>query len=148
MNYLTIPVEITNFGKLLNSFVWNKDGSWTRNNLQEAYTFVEHLESTFQPNNNEYLQDWIALDQEDNVVKPTSTKKSEIKININPVKGSGFDLITRKNLKMLLQKDIINITNLINASFRLRYVSKMHRLYWYLSQVHYPTKLHLKTIFH
>jgi hypothetical protein len=41
------------------------DGSWARNNEQEALRFAEHLENIFQPNtaeNNEVLSDVVLQD--------------------------------------------------------------------------------------
>lgn len=49
----------------------------------------------------------------------------EIQTNINPKKAPGFDFITMDILKMLQEKTIVKIANLINACFRHKYVTKM-----------------------
>lgn len=53
---------------------------------------------------------------------------SEIRNNINPKKAPGFDLITGQILKMLPRKGIVKLTNLINASFRLKYVPRQWKV--------------------
>ena len=83
------------------------DGSWSRNNEQKALRFAEHLENIFQPNpteNNEVLSD---VTQQDSVEIPLTSPaevKREIKMNINPKKSPGFDLITGQILKELPRK--------------------------------------------
>jgi hypothetical protein len=54
-------------------------------------------------------------------VTPKEVAK-EIKININPKKAPGYDLITGKILKNLPKKAIIKLTHLINAVFCLKHV--------------------------
>lgn len=115
---------------LHNPPIRNTDGSWARNNTQKAYRFAEHLETIFQPNEGEDPQGWTEPEQEDIVIRTTSPKEvsDEIKININPKKAPGFDLITGEVLKQLPRKAIVKLTNLINASFRLKYVPKMWKV--------------------
>ena len=51
--------------------------------------------------------------------------EKEIKNNINPKKAPGFDLITGEILEELPKKAMVKLTNLINAAFQLKYVSRL-----------------------
>ena len=108
----------------------NADRSWARNNLQKACRFAEHLQMTFRPNDGDDLQDWNEPKQENIIIRPTSLNEvyREIITNINEKKAPGFDLITGEILKQLPRKAIIKLTNIINASFRLRHAPKMWKV--------------------
>lgn len=115
---------------LHNPPIRNADGTWARNSTQKANRFAEHFESIFQPNDGEDPQDWAETEQEEVIIRPTSPREvfDEIKTNINPKKAPGFDLITGEILKQLSRKAIGKFTNLINLSFRLKYVPKMWKV--------------------
>ena len=49
-------------------------------------------------------------------------------MNINPKKSPGFVLITGQILKELPRKSLVKLTNLINASFRLKYVPQLWKV--------------------
>jgi len=49
-------------------------------------------------------------------------------MNINPKKSPGFDLITGQILKERPRKSLVKLTNLINASFRLKYVPQLWKV--------------------
>jgi hypothetical protein len=53
---------------------------------------------------------------------------NEIKCNINPRKAPGFDLITGEILKRLPRKDVVKLTHLVNASFRLKYKPQVWKI--------------------
>jgi len=103
----------------------NMDGSWARNNGQKVLRFAEHLENIFQPNTTERTEVLPDVIRQDSVEIPLTSPaevKREIKTNINPKKSPGFDLITGQILKELPRKSLVKLTNLINASFHLKYV--------------------------
>jgi len=103
----------------------NMDGSWARNNGQKVLRFAEHLENIFQPNTTERTEVLPDVIRQDSVEIPLTSPaevKREIKTNINPKMSPGFDLITGQILKELPRKSLVKLTNLINASFRLKYV--------------------------
>jgi hypothetical protein len=54
--------------------------------------------------------------------------KREIRTYINPKKSPGFDLITGQTLKELPRKALVKLTNLINTSFRLKYVPQLWKV--------------------
>lgn len=115
---------------LQNPPIRNADRTWARNNVQKACRFAEHLQTTFQSNDGEDLEDWYVPEPEDVEIRPTSLKEvsEEIRINIDPKKAPGFDLITGEVLKQLSKKAIVKLTTLINASFRLKYVPQMWKI--------------------
>lgn len=43
--------------------------------------------------------------------------------DINPKKAPGFDIINSKILNQLLKKEVVVVAYLINAVFRLKYIS-------------------------
>jgi hypothetical protein len=49
-------------------------------------------------------------------------------MKINPKKSPGFDLITGQILKELPRKSLVKLTNLTNASFRLKYVPQLSKV--------------------
>lgn len=55
------------------------------------------------------------------LVSPTEVAK-EIRINMNPKKAQGYDLITSEVLKQPPRKAIVMLTYLCNSAIRLRYV--------------------------
>jgi hypothetical protein len=119
----------------------NEDASWARSNIQKANRFANHLENTFQPNEGNELPIWEIPNQDKIEITPVTSKEvtNEIKLNMNPKKAPGFDLITGEILKQLPKKAIIKLTHLINASFRLKYVPKS----WKVAEVimiHKPGK--------
>jgi hypothetical protein len=107
------------------------DGSWARNNEQKALRFAEHLENIFQPNtaeNNEVLSDVVLQDSVEIPLTSPAEVKTEIRTNINPKKAPGYDLITGQILIELPRKALVKLTNLINASFRLKYVPQLWKV--------------------
>lgn len=108
-----------------------EDNKWAKNSEQKANRFANHLEKTFQPNEEqEDIPDLEIPIQEEVEIRHTSPKEviSEIKENINPKKAPGFDLITGEVLKQLPRKAILKLTHLINAAFRLKYVPRLWKV--------------------
>jgi hypothetical protein len=104
------------------------DGSWARNNEQKSLRFAEHLENIFKPNtadNNEVLSNVVLQDSVEILLTSPAEVKREIRTNINPKKAPGYDLITGQILIELTRKALVMLTNLINASFRLKYVPQL-----------------------
>ena len=109
----------------------NTDGSWARKNEQKALRFADHLENIFQLNpteNNEVLSDVTQQDSVEITLTSPAEVKREIKMNINLKKSPGFDLITGQILKELPRKSLVKLINLINASFRLKYVPQLWKV--------------------
>lgn len=107
------------------------NGTWAKSNEQKALRFSEYLQDVFKPNS-EDVEESIILEitQESEEITFTTPAeiKREIKENINPNKAPGFDLITGQILKEFPKKAIVKLTNLINASFRLRYVPQLWKV--------------------
>jgi hypothetical protein len=107
------------------SSIKNTAGRWVRNNLEKASTSAQSLEKRFHPypgldtlpvlNSNDYL-DMIPLVNHREVAE-------EIRTNLNPQKTSGFDLIVSEILKNCNRKALVNLKTLINACFRLIYIT-------------------------
>lgn len=117
--------------------IQTEDNKWAKNNEEKAKVFAEYLEGIFSPNDTEgQLDDERGEEMERRepqgfegtkeirLVTPREMAR-EIKINIKPKKVPVFDLITGEVLKQLPRKEIVKMTQLINASFRLRYVSQI-----------------------
>jgi hypothetical protein len=107
------------------------DGSWARTNEQKASRFAEHLQKIFQPHaahSNEALPHVTQQDCAEIPLTSPAEIKREIKTNIYPKKAPGFDLITGQILKELPTKALVKLTNLLNASFRLKYVSQLWKV--------------------
>jgi hypothetical protein len=82
------------------------------------------LEQIFKPNEQQSRnEDQLILSEENEEIPSVTPKEvaNEIKRNINPRKATGFDLITGEILKQLPRKGVVKLTNLINASFILKY---------------------------
>ena len=108
-----------------------ENGRWARNSQQKAVNFANHLEQTFQPNEQEGDEPaWTERIQENLEIALVTPKEviKEIKENINPKKAPGFDLITGEILKQLPRKAIVKLTTLINTAFRLKYVPKLWKV--------------------
>lgn len=79
-----------------------ENGSWARDNKQKADLFADYLADIFQPNE---IQTNHNLELENNTNEekiPLVTPKEvaeKIKINLNPRKAPGFELITGMVLK-------------------------------------------------
>lgn len=107
------------------------DGSWARNNQQKATQFSEYLENIFQPNpaeDSEGRLDAIGLDSLDIPLVTLKEIKLEIKMSTGLRKAPGFDLITGRILREIPRQALVKLTNLINASFRLKYVPQMWKV--------------------
>ncbi|KMQ87434.1 rna-directed dna polymerase from mobile element jockey-like protein [Lasius niger] len=108
-----------------------QNGSWARNNQEEAYLHANHLENVFKPHNSS-TADYVLTMEENNVnvpIKPIFPKEIERVIKcLNSKKASGFDLVTVHMLKNLPSKGIMKLTHLFNASLRLKYVPKQWRI--------------------
>ena len=126
-----------------------ENGKWASSNEQKATRFAEYLEKVFSPNKEDeeskrLLPDVLGQENQENDesrIRLTTLKevKSEIKNNINIKKAPGFELITGEILKQLPRKALVKLTNLINASFRLKYVPTL----WKVAEVimiHKPGK--------
>lgn len=107
------------------------DNNWAKDNKEKADAFADHLFETFKPN--EIISD-IILDNVENtdnemieLVSQTEVM-FEIKNNLNPKKAPGFELITGKILKQFPKKAVSKLTNLINASIRLKYVPSVWKV--------------------
>jgi len=90
-----------------------------------------YLENTFQPNTAESTEVLPDVIRQDSVKIPLTSPaevKWEIKTNINPKMSAGFDLITGQILKELPRKSLVKLTNLINASFHLKYVPQLWKV--------------------
>jgi hypothetical protein len=111
--------------KMQNPPLRQADGTWARSNQEKANLFANHLENTFQPYDI-YSDENLPMNGENTSIEiyPVTPKEValEIKTNINIKKAPGYDLITGEILKNLPRKGIVKLTNLINASFRLKYV--------------------------
>lgn len=115
-----------------------EDGRWARDNKDKAKVFANHLEKSFTN------EDFIGNENSSNMfylsenIKPVTPKEvaHEIKANIIAKKAPGFALITGEILKHLPRKGIVKLTNLINASFRLKYVPSV----WKVAKVIMITK--------
>lgn len=120
------------------------DGNWARSNKQKCEIFADHLEKTFQPNEDpgcELPNDWdedhvnnvniVNIVNKDNEEIARVTPKEvlkEIMENINPRKAPGFDLITGEIMKNLPKKAIVKLTYIVNAAFRLKYVPSIWKV--------------------
>lgn len=72
-------------------------------NEQKLQRFVEHLENTFKPNENDDSIEWKDSERKALEIKQTSPKDiaKNIKDKIYPQKVPALDLITREILKQL-----------------------------------------------
>ena len=107
------------------------DGKWAKNNEQKAQQFAQHLEQIFQPLGSQEQKAMITEDivQENEEIKlATIEVKNVINNNINAKKAPEFDLITGEVLQQLPRKVIVKITNLINATLRLKYVPRLWKV--------------------
>jgi hypothetical protein len=89
------------------------------------------LEQIFKSNEQQSRsEDQLILSEENEEIPLVTPKEvgNEIKGNINPRKVPGFDIITSKFLKQLPRKGIVELTHLINASFRLKYMLQMWKI--------------------
>lgn len=112
------------------------EGRWAKSDEHKAELFADHLEQTFKPNeqytresvnNTDQLLPLLERGEEIPLVTPKEVE-NDIKNNINPRKAPGFDLITGLILKQLPRKGIVKLTNLINATFRLKHVPKIWKI--------------------
>lgn len=103
------------------------NGRLAKTKEEKAESFADHLERTFQPNLTTPNQD-ILTEKHTTILRQeiplTNAKevKQEIKNHVVLKKSPGYDLITGEILKQLPNKAIKKISDMINASFRLRYV--------------------------
>lgn len=107
-------------------------GKWAVSNDQKAERFAEHLEEIFKPNDgqtnnvptvNEICNETLTI----KLVSPREVW-SEIKLNINPRKAPGFDLISGEILHNLPRKALVKLTTLINAALRLKSVPDLWKV--------------------
>jgi hypothetical protein len=73
----------------------------------------------------EMITEEIVQENEEVKFDTTTEVKNEMKNNINPKRAPGFDVITGEVLQQLPRKAIVKITNLISATFRLKYVPRL-----------------------
>ena len=108
-----------------------ESGKWARSNKQKGKRFAEHLEKTFQPNDEQNDEvNWEEIVQQEEAIKLVTPKEvaNEITNNLNSKKSPGFDLITGTILKQFPKKAIMKLTTLINAAFRLKYVPSLWKI--------------------
>ncbi len=104
------------------------NGHLAKTKEEKAERFADHLERTFQPNLTTLNQQDTLIENQTTILRQeiplTNAKevKQEIKSHVVLKKSPGFDLITGEILKQLPNKAIKKISDIINASFRLRYV--------------------------
>lgn len=116
---------------LQNQPIRMENGAWARNNKQKAETFANYLENVFKSNSMHDEEETVFEgDNEELEIELVSPKEvvNEINRNINAKKAPGFDLITGLVLKKLPRKGIIKLTNLINASLRLKYIPRQWKI--------------------
>jgi len=104
--------------------VRKQDHTRARTKKEKAEVFADHLERTFQPNEEKSMDSPRRIEETQIKEIPPVTPKeilNVIKVNIHPKKAPGFDLITGKILKQLPKKAIVKLTYLYNAAFRLQY---------------------------
>lgn len=105
-----------------------KNNAWAKTDIEKVHLFSEHLENIFQPNNGNNIQPTeISITQNEGEIDPTTIEEieHEIKFNLSPKKSPGFDLINGRIMKMLPRKAVIKLSQLINTSFKLRYVPSL-----------------------
>lgn len=104
------------------------NGRLAKTKEEKAERFADHLERTFQPNLTTLNQQDTLVENQTTILRQeiplTNAKevKQEIKSHVVLKKSPGYDLITGEILKQLPNKAIKKISDIINASFRLRYV--------------------------
>lgn len=94
------------------------------------------MASIFQPNESlGYDAAYEELEQNDtsdsNIPLVTPNEIYNEIQNLKPKKAPGFDLISGELLKQLTRKALVKLTNLINATFRLKYVPR----FWKVAEV-------------
>lgn len=109
------------------------DGNWARSDEDKAILFADYLESIFKPpDENENRQPMLIepSEEESEEILPTTPNeiRNLIKYEINAKKSPGYDLISGDVLKNLPRKAIIKITNLINATFKLKFVPSLWKV--------------------
>jgi hypothetical protein len=94
--------------------------TWTKENKEKAELFAEHLENTFTPNTSGDVEDELdeVIDEETGIIRQ----------QISPKKAPGYDLITGQILQRLPKKAIIKITQIINVTFRMRYICRIWKI--------------------
>jgi len=106
------------------------DGSWAQSDSDKANTFVEHLTKVFTPNAYEGLPEYeleilntLKTPCDSDIKLKNITKKEVVTaiIKTNPKKAPGYDLITGQVLKELPDAGITFLTQLYNATLRLRF---------------------------
>lgn len=102
------------------------NGSLAKSNEEKAKVFADHLEHIFKPNISQHFDNMtgvgIDVDEQEIALTTIAEVTNEIRVNLNPKKSPGFDLITGEILKQIPKKGIIKLTNIINAAIRLKYV--------------------------
>jgi hypothetical protein len=87
--------------------VRKQDHTWARTNKEKAEVFTDHLERTFQINEEKTIDSSRRIEETPIKQIPPVTPKdiiNVIKVNFHPKKAPGFDLITGEILKRLHQK--------------------------------------------
>ena len=95
--------------------VRKEDHTWARTNKEKVEVFVDHLERTSQPNEEKTVDRPRRIKETQIKQIPPVTPKeilNAIKLNIQPKKAPGFDLITGEILKQLSKKAIVTLTYL------------------------------------
>ena len=84
-----------------------QDHTWARTSKEKAEVFADHLERTFQPNEEKTMDSPRRTEEKQIKQIPPVTPKeilNVIKVNIHPKEAPGFDLITGEILKQLPKK--------------------------------------------
>lgn len=110
------------------------DNSWAKSNSQKAKVFSDYLADTFTPYGASIatdIDDVYTLDDETEIPPTTEAEICDEIKKMKPRKSPGYDLLTGEILKQLPQKIITKLTTIINATFKLQYVS----IYWKIAEV-------------
>jgi hypothetical protein len=102
------------------------NGNWAKSAKEKAEAFANYLEQTFQhytaQNNSMSKEEYNNQDDEKIPLVTPKEFANEIKVNLNPKKAPGYDLITDELLKNLPKKAIVMLTYLFNAVIRLQHM--------------------------
>lgn len=109
------------------------NNKWIKTNQEKADAFARHLADIFTPNsgcpNDESLKEVPLGDHQIDIPLVTVKEiQNTINTKINPKKAPGYDLITGQVLKHLPRKTLVKLTQIINASIKLRYVPQLWKL--------------------
>jgi hypothetical protein len=109
-----------------------ENDTWARSAKQKADLFAEYLEETFHPLPRQTAFEntsFIHKIDECEIQKVTLFElKQEINKNLNAKKAPGYDLISGQIIKNLPEKGLRKLLQIINGSFRLKYVPRQWKI--------------------